>query len=455
VTTLRHASFAVAVARLETSITRLLVVAAVQQGKRENIRELFEKEGERLSATSDEWHAWFAILYVKKPSKDPRFAPYFAPGWADAVIVSAHNFLSEVMHSMPLPAVLTFGEERRRRTTAENDTRALEAEVGRLRGLLESREGELAEMGARCAASQKEAAEAKEEARAEAKAAKAAMKTAMEAVEATMLSPAAAAAAAPTAAASSSSPSTTPTGLLHRQLSRGGSGNNGGGGGVDAAAGTAVRENGEESASLRGDGEASPAGDDEANVAAAARVDGLYSNADSVGVAAAAAAGGDDDCDGYAVESSAATTDAAAGEGGGGAEPPPSPPPPQQQQQQRDANNGGGSRSGDGVSTSGGGGGSGVSTSAGGGAMSVDILRRDMFAWHTASITQCRFSADGANIASGSADGTVRIWSPDPSGADSSRNATIYCGTEVGLAFFTTLFCSENTQYLRQPVCSM
>ena len=54
-----------------------------------------------------------------------------------------------------------------------------------------------------------------------------------------------------------------------------------------------------------------------------------------------------------------------------------------------------------------------------------------MFSWHTAGITQCRFSADGANIASSSADGTVRIWSPDPSGAASPRNATIHCGAEV------------------------
>ena len=43
------ASFVPAVARLETSIMRMLVVAAVQQGRREKICELFEKEGERLA----------------------------------------------------------------------------------------------------------------------------------------------------------------------------------------------------------------------------------------------------------------------------------------------------------------------------------------------------------------------------------------------------------------------
>ncbi|KAL7214181.1 hypothetical protein ACSBR1_026576 [Camellia fascicularis] len=49
---------------------------------------------------------------------------------------------------------------------------------------------------------------------------------------------------------------------------------------------------------------------------------------------------------------------------------------------------------------------------------------------HTSPISRCRFSASGNNIASASVDGTVRIWTYDPS-TPASRNATIYCGAEI------------------------
>ncbi|KAE8664042.1 putative membrane-associated kinase regulator 6-like [Hibiscus syriacus] len=54
----------------------------------------------------------------------------------------------------------------------------------------------------------------------------------------------------------------------------------------------------------------------------------------------------------------------------------------------------------------------------------------ETFLGHTSSITRCRFSASGNNIASASVDGTVRIWTYDSS-IPASRNATIYCGAEI------------------------
>ncbi|KAH9646748.1 WD repeat-containing protein 91-like protein [Citrus sinensis] len=58
----------------------------------------------------------------------------------------------------------------------------------------------------------------------------------------------------------------------------------------------------------------------------------------------------------------------------------------------------------------------------------VDFL--ETFLGHTSPISCCRFSSSGNNIASASVDGTVRIWTYDSS-TPASRNATIYCGTEI------------------------
>ncbi|XP_028070156.1 WD repeat-containing protein 91 homolog isoform X1 [Camellia sinensis] len=60
----------------------------------------------------------------------------------------------------------------------------------------------------------------------------------------------------------------------------------------------------------------------------------------------------------------------------------------------------------------------------------VKVDFQETFLCHTSPISRCRFSASGNNIASASVDGTVRIWTYDPS-TPASRNATIYCGAEI------------------------
>ncbi|XP_054789402.1 uncharacterized protein LOC129294952 isoform X6 [Prosopis cineraria] len=60
----------------------------------------------------------------------------------------------------------------------------------------------------------------------------------------------------------------------------------------------------------------------------------------------------------------------------------------------------------------------------------VKVEHQETFLGHTSPISRCRFSASGNNIASASLDGTVRIWTYDSS-TPVSRNATIYCGTEI------------------------
>ncbi|CAL5404807.1 unnamed protein product [Camellia sinensis] len=60
----------------------------------------------------------------------------------------------------------------------------------------------------------------------------------------------------------------------------------------------------------------------------------------------------------------------------------------------------------------------------------VKVDFQETFLCHTSPISRCRFSASGNNIASASVDGTVRIWTYDPS-TPASQNATIYCGAEI------------------------
>lgn len=60
----------------------------------------------------------------------------------------------------------------------------------------------------------------------------------------------------------------------------------------------------------------------------------------------------------------------------------------------------------------------------------VKVEHQETFLGHTSPISRCRFSASGNNIASASLDGTARIWTYDAS-TPASRNATIYCGTEI------------------------
>ncbi|KAL5069772.1 hypothetical protein RYX36_020659 [Vicia faba] len=60
----------------------------------------------------------------------------------------------------------------------------------------------------------------------------------------------------------------------------------------------------------------------------------------------------------------------------------------------------------------------------------VNVEHQETFLGHTSPISRCCFSASGNNIASASLDGTARIWTYDAS-TPASRNATIYCGTEI------------------------
>lgn len=77
------------------------------------------------------------------------------------------------------------------------------------------------------------------------------------------------------------------------------------------------------------------------------------------------------------------------------------------------------------------------------------VIHQEVFTGHSTPISRCRFSSSGDYVASASTDGTLRIWSLESqqgAGADDTKNATIFCFTEIlSLAWETKsdrlLFC--------------
>ena len=304
------AAFATAVARLETSIARLFVVHAVRSDRRDVVAELFEREGERLAAAGDDWHHWFGILYAKRPASDPRFAPFFAPSWADAVVVSARNFLSETMAAAPRPAILRFADARRRRDDDAAKIAAMERETDRLRAALLARERELADRAREAAASR----------------------------------------------------------------------------GRDARR----RDRRDEDAT--------------ATATATARV--------AASASASASAASESESESRPVESPRPSADAEPSR----AEPSDEPEPDRLRARAHASP---------------------VASPA-----ECSFVRRESFAWHSGAVTRARYNPDGDSVASGGADGTVRVWSPgaettassgatDRGGTIAASDATIHCGAEI------------------------
>ncbi|PQQ09251.1 hypothetical protein Pyn_14019 [Prunus yedoensis var. nudiflora] len=54
--------------------------------------------GNDLLQRGQDWAAWFAIPYVKKPNSDPEFRIYFSKEWYEALHLSVRNFFSEIFN---------------------------------------------------------------------------------------------------------------------------------------------------------------------------------------------------------------------------------------------------------------------------------------------------------------------------------------------------------------------
>jgi hypothetical protein len=64
-----------AIRKMETSIIRLLLVTAFKSSKPDVLQTFFSAYGDSLLGGPDgsSWRAWFALLYVKEPERDPNF----------------------------------------------------------------------------------------------------------------------------------------------------------------------------------------------------------------------------------------------------------------------------------------------------------------------------------------------------------------------------------------------
>lgn len=74
---------------------------------------------------------WFYFQYCKNPEDHPNYIVYFTKQWQDTLILSLHNFLATIFHSMPSPILM--------RTEAEASTiKKLQEENTKLRQRLQA-----------------------------------------------------------------------------------------------------------------------------------------------------------------------------------------------------------------------------------------------------------------------------------------------------------------------------
>jgi WD40 repeat protein len=94
--------FSISARKIEISLRRYYLVHCVESANTAKIREFFETaEGQAA-----EWQEWWLLPYIKSPETHPNFEQYFAKSWSDSITISLYNFLSSVLHSIPLPFLL-------------------------------------------------------------------------------------------------------------------------------------------------------------------------------------------------------------------------------------------------------------------------------------------------------------------------------------------------------------
>ncbi|EDV22670.1 uncharacterized protein TRIADDRAFT_28145 [Trichoplax adhaerens] len=127
------------VRRVENGLLRYYLVNAVQNNKHEKVIEFFQKYSAELLNQSD-WKEWFALPFVKNPEQSPTFSIYFHKSWLESFVLSLHNFLSVICHTMhilyinikesiqslPVPSILNFENEMIKFHELEEEYQALQ-----------------------------------------------------------------------------------------------------------------------------------------------------------------------------------------------------------------------------------------------------------------------------------------------------------------------------------------
>ncbi|CAN6705828.1 unnamed protein product [Malus baccata var. baccata] len=144
--------------KLEVSILRYYVVNAIQSGRRDKVLEFFGMIGNDLLQRGQDWTAWFAIPYVKKPNSDPEFRIYFSKEWYEALRLSSGLFvdLGTCCHMAPnykmplttprMPALMKISSEKATVNRLKKDIKQLNLKLSKLRALLEEKDGQLCQL---------------------------------------------------------------------------------------------------------------------------------------------------------------------------------------------------------------------------------------------------------------------------------------------------------------------
>ncbi|PQP94832.1 WD repeat-containing protein 91 homolog [Prunus yedoensis var. nudiflora] len=124
-------------------IMDLIFSVAIQSGRRDKVLEFFGMNGNDLLQRGQDWAAWFAIPYVKKPNSDPEFRIYFSKEWYEALRLSVRNFFKMPLTKPRMPALLKINSEKTTVNRLKKDIKQLNLKLSELQALLEEKDGQL------------------------------------------------------------------------------------------------------------------------------------------------------------------------------------------------------------------------------------------------------------------------------------------------------------------------
>ncbi|XP_019178061.1 PREDICTED: WD repeat-containing protein 91 homolog isoform X1 [Ipomoea nil] len=129
--------------KLEVSIIRYYIIHALQTGRKEKVTEFFNFHGNALLQKHEDWALWFALPYYKNPHLDPEFRLYFSKEWINTLHLSVRNFLSTMLNSTRIPALLKISSEQNTVNRLKGDIKQLNLKISQLQALLEEKEIQL------------------------------------------------------------------------------------------------------------------------------------------------------------------------------------------------------------------------------------------------------------------------------------------------------------------------
>ncbi|KAL9240502.1 hypothetical protein vseg_014712 [Gypsophila vaccaria] len=132
--------------KLEVSILRYYVVNAVRSGRNDKVKEFFDTLGDELQHRGSDWTPWFAVPYLKNPTKDPQFCVYFSKEWFDALHLSLRNFLNQMFCGTRIPALLKISTEKNTINHLKSDIKQLNVKLTQLQAVLEEKEAQIRQL---------------------------------------------------------------------------------------------------------------------------------------------------------------------------------------------------------------------------------------------------------------------------------------------------------------------